>query len=278
MGSARIQGQLWGGAAGDWVDLQEPQHLPLWRAMLDGARVGAGTRVLDAGCGGGGASELAAARGARVTGFDACEPLLEIARARVPSGDLHLGDLEALPFADGEFDAVIAANSIQYAANAVVALRELRRVCTAWGRVAVSVWGAPEDCEQRVIFSAVRDVLQSPPPVEDPFALSTSGALERLMVEAGLEPIGWGEVYGPFIYRDVEAMWRAQRAAGPLQAALRVVREDRLEAAVVDAVRPHRRPDGSVVLHNAFRFVTARPAPRSVPVWEAELATGGSVR
>ena len=62
MGSARIQGHLWGGAARDWADLQEPQHTPLWRAMLDAARVSTGTLTLDAGCGGGGASELAAAR------------------------------------------------------------------------------------------------------------------------------------------------------------------------------------------------------------------------
>ncbi len=73
-------------------------------------------------------------------------------------------------------------------------------------------------------------------------------------------------------------MWQAQRAAGPLQAALRVVPEDRLKAALVAAVAPYRRPDGSVLLDNAFRFVTARPGARAVPMWEAHLATGGAVR
>ena len=159
-----------------------------------------------------------------------------------------------------------------------MALRELRRVCAPWGRVVVGIWGAPADCEQRVVFSAVRESLQCHAAGDGPFALSAPGALERLMAEAGLESTGWGEVYAPFVYRDVEAMWQAQRAAGPLQAALRVVPEERLKAALAAAVAPYQRPDGGVLLHNAFRFVTARPGTRSVPIWEAELAVGGCVR
>jgi len=37
------------------------------------------------------------------------------------------GDLEALPFADGSFEAVMAANSIQYADDRAKALEELAR-------------------------------------------------------------------------------------------------------------------------------------------------------
>jgi hypothetical protein len=55
MGSAAVQGDLWGRAPGDWVGMQEVQHAPLWEATLDATRVGTGTRLLDAGCGGGGA-------------------------------------------------------------------------------------------------------------------------------------------------------------------------------------------------------------------------------
>ena len=79
MGSATVQGQLWGRAAHDWAELQEPLAAPLWEAMLAAAGVGPGTRVLDAGCGAGGASVLAASRGARVNGLDAAAALLAIA-------------------------------------------------------------------------------------------------------------------------------------------------------------------------------------------------------
>src|SRR5947199_1253493 len=128
MGSATVQGPLWSRAAHDWAELQEPTALPLWEAMLDAAAVGPGTRVVDAGCGAGGASVLAAGRGAHVNGLDAAEALLAIARARVPDGDFRLGDVEALPYADGMFDAVIAADVLPYVADPLAALRELRGV------------------------------------------------------------------------------------------------------------------------------------------------------
>src|SRR5438093_11813299 len=98
MGSATVQGPLWGRAAHDWAELQEPTALPLWEAMLDAAAVGPGKRVLDAGCGAGGASMLAAGRGALVNGLDAAEALLAIARERVPDADFRVGDLDALPY------------------------------------------------------------------------------------------------------------------------------------------------------------------------------------
>src|SRR5439155_10236663 len=114
MGSATVQGRLWGRAARDWRELQEPTALPLWEAMLAAAAVGPGTRVLDAGCGAGGASMLAARRGAHVNGLDAAEALLAIARWRVPDGDFRTGDLEALPYPSGTFDAILVADVLPY--------------------------------------------------------------------------------------------------------------------------------------------------------------------
>jgi ubiquinone/menaquinone biosynthesis C-methylase UbiE len=50
------------------------------------------------------AAQLAAARGAQVSGIDAAEALVAIARSRVPEGDFHQGDIEEFPFADEMFD------------------------------------------------------------------------------------------------------------------------------------------------------------------------------
>jgi ubiquinone/menaquinone biosynthesis C-methylase UbiE len=117
VGSSKIQGELWGKAPQDWTKLQEPMHTPLFEAMLNATNVGQGTRLLDAGCGGGGASVLAAERGAQISGLDAAEPLLNVARERVPYSDFRVGDIEVLPYEDDSFDAIIAANSLQYAAE-----------------------------------------------------------------------------------------------------------------------------------------------------------------
>ena len=119
MGTAKIQGELWGVAPQEWAEIQEPLHTPLFAAMLNATAVGPGTRMLDVGCGGGAASLLAAEQGAQVSGLDAAAGLLAFARQRVPAGDFRVGDMESLPFADNGFDVVFAASSVQFAGNAL---------------------------------------------------------------------------------------------------------------------------------------------------------------
>ena len=63
-----------------------------------------------------------------VSGIDASEGLLEIARERVPEADLRLGDLQTLPYADDTFDLVTGFTSFFFADDMVAALREAGRV------------------------------------------------------------------------------------------------------------------------------------------------------
>jgi SAM-dependent methyltransferase len=250
-------GRLWGAAAQDWAERQEPLALPLWEAMLDAAAVGPGTRVLDAGCGAGGASVRAARRGAHVNGLDAAEALLAMARQRLPDGDFRTGDLEALPYPSGTFDAILVADVLPYVADPVAVLRELRRVCDWLGRLVVATWGLPEECDQWAIEAAVHTLVPLPLDV-DGFALSGPGALEGLLAQAGPVLIGGGTVACLAEYPDGEALWQAQ-AAGPLQAALRVVGAETLKTAVLRAVAPYWTSTGGVRLQNHFRYLTAIP-------------------
>jgi SAM-dependent methyltransferase len=258
MGSATRQGRLWGAAAQDWAKLQEPLARPLWEAMLAAAAVGPGTRVLDAGCGAGGASVLAARRGAYVNGLDAAEALLAIARRRLPDGDFRTGDLEALPYPSGTFDAILVADVLPYVADPLAALRELWRVCDWQGRLVVATWGRPEECDQWAIEAAVRTVAPVPH-ARQTFALSGPGLLEGLLALAGLAMLGDGIVACPSEYPDAETLWQAQAATGPLRAALRVVGAEPLKAAVLRAVAPYQTSTGGVRLQNHFRYVVATP-------------------
>lgn len=260
MGSASIQGELWGRAAEDWAGMQEVLHAALWEAMLDATGVGDGTRVLDAGCGAGGASVLATGRGAAVSGLDASEPLLEVARDRVPEGDFRVGDLESLPFADRVFDAVIAVASIQYAEDRVAAFRELARVVTADGRVAVGLWSTPDKVDYSVVLAAARDALPVPPTGDGPFGLSEPGTIEALMEAAGMSVLTFGEVDCPFVYPDIETFWKASVSAGPFQNTMEIVGEVTLQSIVMDAAEPYRTADGGLRFENVFRYVTAQPA------------------
>jgi len=258
MGSARVQGELWGRAADDWASLQEAQHAPFFEAMLDAAGVGDGVRFFDAGCGGGGASVLADRRGAVVSGLDASAPLIDVARGRVSGGDFRVGDLEALPFADESFDAVIAANSIQYAEDRVAALRELARVSAPGSRIAVGLFGRPENVDFRVVFAALRDSMPVPPSGDGPFGLSGEGVLQGLVEQAGLDVLESGEVDLPFVYEDTELFWRGVISGGPPQAAKDIVGEDVLKDAVLEAIAPYMTDTGGIRLdNNVFQYVTA---------------------
>jgi len=227
--------------------------------MLTAAGVGPGTRLLDAGCGGGGASLLAARRGAKVAGVDAAGSLIDIAKKRLPDGDFRVGDLQELPFDDDSFDAVVAASSLQYTQDRVATLRELKRVCDPGGRILVALWSTPEEVEYRVVFKAVRDSLPEPPPGKGPFELSHPGALEELIEAAGMKVAGSGKAVCPFEYESFDVFWRANVSAGPLQAALGSVSEEALASAVKAAVAAHTRPDGSIRMENQFRYVVGVP-------------------
>src|SRR6185503_5553451 len=114
MGSAGMQGPLWGGAAQDWFSYQEAAFLPLWKDALRVIQAQEGMKILDAGCGAGGACVEADKIGCKITGIDASAALLEIARKRLPNAIFQEGDIESLPFGDSEFDAVMAVNSVLY--------------------------------------------------------------------------------------------------------------------------------------------------------------------
>ncbi|MCX6925054.1 MAG: class I SAM-dependent methyltransferase [Verrucomicrobia bacterium] len=245
----------------DWAELQEPFCRPLWQDTLSALGAKPGVRLLDAGCGAGGASVLAAALGSEVTGLDASAALLAIARERLPQSRFVHGDLEQLPFATGHFHVALAANSVIFAEDIQQAVRELRRVVQSGGRLAITSWGKPEQCEMRDVFAAVASALPQRPPGGGPFAWSEDGALANLLSETGLKVIAEGGSQCDFHYPDFEAFWRAQTSAGNYQPALQAVGSDRLRRILGEALRPYTDADGAIVLRNVYRWATGQVAP-----------------
>jgi SAM-dependent methyltransferase len=257
-GTARVQGALWGTDAETWAEVQEPVCNPLYEAAFRELAVRAGTRLLDAGCGAGGACAIAAALGAEISGFDASHTLLEVASRRVPEGDFQQGELESLPYADSSFDAVTGFNSFQYAAQPVNALREACRVLKPDGRVLVATWGAPERCEAFGYIKALGALLPPPPPrAPGPFALSEDGALELLVEEAGLRPLDRADVDCPWLYPDLPTALRGLLAAGPAIRAIQEVGREAVERGATEAIAPFRDDRGGYRLENVFRYVVA---------------------
>ena len=140
-GSAERWGPLWGARPADW-GLSEDQQIPTYQDALSRVGLEPGQLVLDIGCGVGAFLRLVAARGARAFGLDASEALLDLAHTRVPSADLRLGDMEALPYDDDRFDLVTGFSSFFFANDIAAALREAGRVAKPGAAVVIQVWVA----------------------------------------------------------------------------------------------------------------------------------------
>ena len=108
-----------------------------WRRATAVAAVRPGDRVLDACCGTGDLAVACAGAGGRVTGLDFSERMLDRARRKAPELEWVQGDLLALPFADGTFDAATVGFGVRNVEDIGAGLRELRRVLRPDGRLAV---------------------------------------------------------------------------------------------------------------------------------------------
>ena len=260
MGSAEIQGAVWSAGARTWADLQEIQHAPIYQAAFDAIDVGSRVKLLDAGCGAGLALDIARARGADVTGLDAAEGLLTIARERLPLADLRQGDLEEMPYTDDSFDAVTAFNSVQFAEQPLNALTEIRRVCKPGHSVAITIWAPAEENGMRFLLEALGPLREPPPagaPPVGPFTLSERGVLEALMKQAGLavgEPI---EVPTPWSYQDKETAVHGMLGTGPGVTAVAAAGEERTREVLGQAFERFVGNDGTVLVNNKFRVLPA---------------------
>ncbi|HEX9538139.1 MAG TPA: methyltransferase domain-containing protein [Streptosporangiaceae bacterium] len=128
--------------------------------------VSPGDRVLDLGCGAGRHAFEAFRRGGRVVAFDADAGELEavggmLAAMREAGQDppgasarVVRGDATAMPFADGAFDRVIAAEVLEHIPGDQRALHEITRVLRPGGVAAVTV---PSWLPERICWSLSDD-------------------------------------------------------------------------------------------------------------------------
>ena len=126
-------------------------------AILDGAAVRRGSRVLDVASGAGYVAGAAAKRGAEVTGIDFSATQVRKARESYPALRFEQADAEALPFGSDTFDAVVNAFGMCHFPHPETALEEALRVLKRGGRVAFTVWDVPE---RAVGFGALYEAIR----------------------------------------------------------------------------------------------------------------------
>jgi ubiquinone/menaquinone biosynthesis C-methylase UbiE len=253
-GSAAVQGDLWGARAADWA-AHEPQYRTIYEAAIARLGIGAGSRVLDVGCGSGVFLRAAVDRGAVAAGLDASAAMIEQALERVPEADLRVGDLQFLPYEDGAFDAVTSFCSFWFAADPGAALREFERVTRPGGTVLLLVFGRPEQCGLGPAIGAVSALMPEPP--RSKFDFHEPGVLEGMVSAAGLRPREADYLVNELAWPDDAALIRELLAPGSIELAARTVGEDAVSAAILDAMQQFKTPDGGYRLQNEWRYLIA---------------------
>lgn len=131
-------GERWYGAADDPVALlrAEARARNPWIASEIRRRLSSSkARVLDIGCGAGFLANHLALQGFDVTGIDASETSLEVARRYDSTGsvDYRSGDASRLEFMDGTYDVACALDFLEHVEDPIRVLQEASRVLKAGG-------------------------------------------------------------------------------------------------------------------------------------------------
>ena len=255
--SAAAQSRRWQSRARDWAEFQEGASQPVYDAVIEDARIGPGTTVLDIGCGSGVFCATAAAAGAVVSGLDVAEALIGIARTRVPTGRFTVGDMVAMPYRDGAFEVVTGFNSLHYGVLSR-AIDEARRVVAPDGTVVIATW-AGEGKADAAEYLRIVIGLQSEQDVRQLFRMMGRRQLEIILKFHKLRSQGVRDVPCPWRYPDRDTAMRALMSSGPAVQSSDLVGEHRVRNALDEMLDNFHDESGAYVLQNTFRYIIARP-------------------
>ena len=193
----------WGPLVGRWLGAAT-------ETMLDMARIGPGSRVLDVAAGAG-EQTLVAARRAGPTGHvlatDISPTILRYAAAAAQRAGLDNVETKELDgerhdtLPDGSFDAAISRVGLIYFPDQQRALRGIHHALREGGRFAAVVYSTPD---RNPFFALpvgiIRRRAQLPPPLPGqpgPFSLGAEGVLEAALAQAGFRDIEVRRVDSP---------------------------------------------------------------------------------
>ncbi len=203
----------WEKQAAGYEDFFGPITTRLVEPLLDAAAVGPGIRALDVASGPGYVAAKAAERGATTTGVDNAEAMISIARRSYPSLDFRQGNVEALPFPDESFEAVVGNFIMLHLGRPERAAAEFVRVLAPGGRVALTVWDVPQQARVFGVFLDAAAAAGAIAPEEIPlgpsfFRFSEDREFARLLRDQGLDGIEVKTISFSHSEPSADNLWR----------------------------------------------------------------------
>lgn len=268
----------WNGAAGQsWVRRQATWDIvlsPVSDAIVEAARPRVGETVIDIGCGCGATTMLLAdmvGQSGRVLGIDVSVPMLEQAKARVPSHlpiEFILADAATYDFGSTKADLLFSRFGVMFFADPVTAFRNLRTGLRSGGRLAFSCFRASDDNPWMMVplKAAYRHVPPLPklaPEAPGPFSFADRNRVEHVLTEAGFKDIAISRFDLNFDLSAGRGLDEAVQSTLEIGATSRAIRDHApaIREAVAQSVRAtlaaYQRGQ-SVLLPAAIWIVTAR--------------------
>jgi SAM-dependent methyltransferase len=221
--TTREQWQSAAKAWNDWGPCLRAWLGPATKIMLDMARIGPGSRVLDVAAGAGDqtlqVAELIGAQG-HVLATDIAPNILLFAAQNARNAGYSnvktaVMDGESLDVPDGTFDAVISRVGLIYFPDQQKALAGMIRALKPGGRIAAIVYSTAENNRFFSIpVSIIRRRAALPPPVPGqpgPFSLGGPGVLEDTFRAAGLRDVQSRLVQAPLRLNSAEECVRFEK-------------------------------------------------------------------
>jgi SAM-dependent methyltransferase len=221
--------------------------------LLDAARVGAGSTVLDVASGLGDLAAAAAERGAVPTGVDLAPSMVRAAAERHPDLTFIGGDAESLPFPDGAFDAVIGAFVVNHLPEPERGVAEMARVSR--GPIALAMWA--EEIPLFALPGAAADAAGLPdpaPPGPDAERFAVRASLVGLL--EGLDAVSERTVEFDLAVPSLDALWDGVLGGTVRTAARLAAAPDEVKRHLARLAAPYRR-GGGYALPTTVRIVAA---------------------
>jgi len=167
-----------------------PLFRPFAEQLLTRVAPTRGDSVIDVACGTGIVARVARERlgaEARIVGIDIAPAMLAVARTADQTIDWREGNAVALPVSE-QFTVLTCHQGLQFMPDKPGAIREMRRVLSPGGRMAIATWWSLEDIPGMRALNAVAE-RHVGPIVDARHSLGDGNALKSLLVDAGFRRV-----------------------------------------------------------------------------------------